>query len=266
MRIHAKTASASLEVQYEPVDVDENGVRLSDQPRKASASWGRYIWPLAVTVLAAVMYFVLMAEDGVIPAQDGADGLSKPVSKPAKTKGGRKRRNKYRTIAEMRAAYNEARTELTDRLKRDYGEEYYWKMFEKTLTNEEGVNVSVSTGRYTFATPGSDPSGGNPSWDRMVRKMKMKLLQVQLHDHNRRKKRRLDEHNQLEHLTAAKNESQLLDRSNNLLSDGAPLYGHRQLQMGVSGDNLTSAGVTFVWVRFPLVVTISWQRRWFCPK
>jgi hypothetical protein len=198
-------------------------------PRAELRSSGKqYFWPAVLTAVIALSYFFFIKKEASGLSQDGNDPVGH--SPKVNTKGKKNKKAKYRDVRELREAYDLGRQRMVDRLKRDYTEELYHKMFEVPASSGDGSVVSA--GRFTFVSAsGKAPNvteAENPSWNRLVRKMMMKLLQVQMHDEKQ-------------------SELHRLLRSNETLSDE---NRQRILQLGVSGDNLTDAAVTFIWVRF----------------
>jgi hypothetical protein len=194
----------------------------------------KYFLVSVLTLVIAVYFFFFKKETDFTGMPQELEGENNPAGHSPKVekKGKKNKKAKYRDVSKMRESYDLGRKRIVDLLKRDYTEELYHKMFEAPASSGDGSIVSA--GRYTFMSPtvlSAPPNSTdveNPSWNRLVRKMMMKLLQVQIHDEEQSKLRRLL-------------------RSNETMSDENQ---QRLLQVGVSGDNLTDAAVTFIWVRF----------------
>lgn len=74
-----------------------------------------------------------------------------------------------------------AREQLTARLINDYGEEAFRKLFTMNRTNREtNITTTDSTTRKLFKSPSFNSTNSGISWDRMKRKVTIKLLQALL--------------------------------------------------------------------------------------
>jgi hypothetical protein len=108
----------------------------------------------------------------------------------------RSNRRLAKGVAQMKARYKEARDEMTQQLIREYGQEFYSKMFLVPEVDGSQSAELVSAGRSTFISLGGGRNavkvdlGQNEtvslSWRRLVRNMMIKLVQALDRDQSKR--------------------------------------------------------------------------------